>query len=50
MHLVDPLGALDIVIYVVVPQVWNMNSIHWAFMGQLYGPPIEKRATRLLLS
>jgi hypothetical protein len=50
MPLVDLLGALDIVSYVVVPQVWNMNSIYWAFMRQLSSSPIKKGDTRLLPS
>jgi len=35
------LGALDIVRNVAVPQVWNMNSVHWANMRHLSSTPIK---------
>ena len=34
-------GARDIVGNVAVPQVWNMNSVHWANMRHLSNSPIK---------
>lgn len=35
------LGALDIVGNVAVPQVWNMNSVHWANISHFSSSPIK---------